>query len=70
MWIVVVVEPYYPSIFHFNNEAEARVCYEKNKNDGKVTHLAVPIKSNYNEELYEFDVNDPETLDVEWYISR
>lgn len=70
MWIVVVAEPYYPSVFHFTNEDEARDCYNKNKENGKVTHFAEVVKSNFNHDLYEFDEKDMESLDVDWYISR
>jgi len=70
MWIVVVVEPYYPSVFHFENEDEALKCFNKNKDNGKVTHLAEVKKCQFNHDLYEFDEKNMESLDVEWYLSK
>lgn len=73
MWIVVVVEHYYPSVFHFDNKDEALTCYKKNKDSGRMghaVHLAKVEESNYCKEIYEFDENKIEALDVEWYTER
>lgn len=70
MWIVVVAEYYYPSVFHFDNEVEARKCYEKNKG-ARVVHIAKVEESDYcKEDVSEEDIKDVERLDVEWYTSR
>lgn len=70
MWIVVVLEHYYPSVFHFSNEKEAKECYERNKTCGFGAHLAWVQASHLDKTVYEFDENKIDTLDVEWYASR
>jgi len=72
MWIVVVVDNYYPSVFHFKDEEEARKSYEKERYMGHVVHLAEVKESKSNQDNIhnEFDENNIETLDVEWYTNR
>lgn len=70
MWIVVVVDNYYPSVFHFDNEEEARKSYEKERFMGHAVHLAEVKESKFDKEVYEFDESKPETIDVEWYTDR
>lgn len=79
MWIVVVVESYYPSVLHFKDRIEAIESYEKNKEQGYVTHLAKVETSHFEEEslptlrgeeaepAVEHFQNNAEKLDVEWY---
>ena len=77
MWIVVVVDAFYPSVLHFNNKEEAVESYEKNKEQGYVTHLAETIMSHYEEESLPSRVGESksighfqknvEELDVEWH---
>ena len=70
MWIVVVVDHYYPSVFHFDNEDEAKESYEKERHMGFAVHLAKVEQSKFDKEVYDFDENKPETLDVEWHTDR
>lgn len=70
MWIVVVADHYYPSVFHFDSEEEAIKSYKKERYMGFAVHLAKVEKSKFDKEVFEFDVDNPETLDVEWYTER
>lgn len=83
MYIVVVVESYYPSVFHFTSKEEAVECYEKNKEEfGHVVHLAKVETSHFNEDnlpveygkedeqTVEYFNKNVEKLDVEWYVYR
>lgn len=40
MWIVVVVDQYYPSVMHYSDEEQAKESFNKNKSKGNVTHIA------------------------------
>jgi hypothetical protein len=70
MWIVVVVEHYYPSVFHFDNKEEAFACYQRQVRYGHAVHLAKTVYSKYDKDIYEFDESNIESLDVEWYTSK
>ncbi|POI16642.1 hypothetical protein C2145_11190 [Bacillus velezensis] len=73
MWIVIVVAHYYPSVFHFDNEEEARKCYEKNKEElytGHAIHFVEVKASKYYKEQGKFGLDKAETLDVRWYSDR
>lgn len=71
MWIVVVVEEHYPSVFHFDNEVEAKKAYEKYKDDRAIVHIAEVKDTSFNEESYDNshkNKDDVKTWNVEWYI--
>lgn len=72
MWIVVAVNPFYPSVFHFNSRAEAVECYEHYKKEDTAVHLAKVQSSNFNSgrELYPVTTMDQskgiDRLNVVW----
>lgn len=69
MWIVVIVEPYYPTVKHYDNEEDARKQYERYKGSGFVTHLAEVKEKEVNHEYmssYARKYEKPKDLDVEW----
>lgn len=70
MWIVVVVDSYYPSVFHFDDEVEAKKAYEKYKNHRIVTHFAKVEDYCFDEEITEdfsnIKLDDVKTWDVDW----
>lgn len=70
MWIVVVIETYYPSVLHFENEDLAKEAYEKHKNKKAVVHMAEVKSTTFNEELAETDMKEKylKTWNVEWYL--
>lgn len=73
MWIVVVGEEHYPSIFHFKTKQEAEICFKKNKNAGAFVHMAEVSITSFVDEYEHTDVQEykktfnPEKLDIEWY---
>lgn len=71
MWVVVVVEEYYPSVLHFDDEVEAKKAYEKYKGNQSIVHIAeVKDTAFYEESMkdYGMDKDKIKTWDVEWYI--
>lgn len=66
MWIVVVVQSHYPSVFHFDEEGEARESYDQSKEYGHVVHLAKVLDSDYCYDFKNIDKEDIKTLDVDW----
>lgn len=72
MWIVVVVDEHYPSVFHFKNEEDARESYEKERGMGFIVHLAEvkDSKIDHNNTSYNFDEDNIESYDVEWYTNK
>lgn len=79
MYIVVIVDSYYPSVLHFNERIDAIEFYERNKKEGYVVHLAEVEVSHFDEESLPYIVEEGyeqsaeyfqrnlEKLDVEWY---
>lgn len=74
MWIVVVVDNFYPSVYHFDNKEDAIRSYNKERSMGHIIHLAEVKDSKVNEDNFSIDFdygrNDIEALDVEWYDGR
>ncbi|MBX0320268.1 hypothetical protein [Shouchella clausii] len=77
MWIVVVVDQYYPSVFHFDNEEEAKTSYLKKRSMGYAVHLAKVTHTKLDidefERMINFDELDGthvESLDVNWHTGR
>lgn len=68
-WIVVIVDPYYPSVYHFDNEDEAKEAYETHAGSDFVTHLAEVKEQTISPDgmdLYEKNNRNIKALDVQW----
>jgi hypothetical protein len=67
MWLVVVVENYYPSVLHYDSEEEARESFERNKSEGYVTHIAKVSETYINPDEADGRASKDNCWDVEWY---
>lgn len=62
MWAVVIVSTFYPSIYTFNSEVEARDFYVINKNQyGTIVHLVQIIESHVGD-----DCEDTVNKSIDW----
>lgn len=64
MWLVVVLDDYYPSVIHYDNEKEAMESFEKNKSRGYATHIVKVLETYINKE--DGRANEDSCLDVIW----
>lgn len=64
MWIVVIVDEFYPSVYHFKEQEEAKHFYGKvnNMKRGHVVHLAKVKESCVDKE----ELDERQKMDVEW----
>lgn len=67
MWAVIIIDTYYPSLYHFETEEEARKCFEKHKEDFNVHLAKVEETMIHEDELSSIKKNDILSYDVDWY---
>lgn len=71
MWIVVILDTFYPSIYHFDDEAQATSFYHRMKDNGygHAVHLSEVKTVTVTDEEKErkFDEGNVEALNVEWH---
>jgi hypothetical protein len=64
MWIVVTLEPYYPSVYHFTSKEEAEKWF--NECAARSKHLAYVERTEIDEDDTSIKRTDINTWNIEW----